>query len=415
MVKWISFLSALLLGISTSTFALDHDEQLKLIIDIYNLDPASCDINNDLIDPRLTAIGEAVFNTTVLSGDKDTSCSTCHVDELTLTDGLPVSVGVGGEGEGPERMKSNGVIVPRNSFTLFGRASEKYSVFFWDGKIHEHNDKIFSPIGEGYQSGFNSPLAVAAVLPILARDEFLGQQSFFESNKHLEGINEAFFRDKINAANSVLNQILKEKNDPDVEEFRRALKKAGVNQPDLPLIGNALASFIASKVSECSPSPWDRYLEGDKKALTEKQKEGAILFFGKGRCAGCHSGSLFTDFNFHSIGVPQGEFGTHIHRQDIGRAGVTFEIEDRYKFRTPPLIKVSETAPYGHNGAFSSLKEVISFHINPIPFFTETGWKSNRELLGYGKILSTRSEILGHIEISDEEELLLLTKYLEAL
>lgn len=415
MIKVIQLIPLILFLANTHVYALSHDDQLNQIIDIYNLSPASCEVNNDLIDSQLTDIGEAVFNTTVLSGDKDTSCSTCHIDDLTLTDGLPISVGVGGEGEGTKRMDSDGVIVPRNSFTLFGRASEEYNVFFWDGKVHKLDNKIFSPIGEGYQSGFNSALAVAAVLPVLARDEFLGRQSFFESNKHLELINEAYFKEKLIAANKILNKILEEKEDPDVERFRKLIQKAGVSKPDLPLIGNALASFIANKVSQCSPSPWDKYLEGDKAALSEKQKEGAILFFGKGRCAGCHSGSLFTDFDFHSLGVPQGEFGTHIHRQDIGRAGVTFRVEDRYKFRTPPLIKVASTPPYGHNGTFNTLDEIVRFHINPIPYFTEKGWTSDRELLTYGKLLSTRSKTLGFIEISKDEELDRIISYLESL
>ncbi|MFT2112741.1 hypothetical protein [Marinomonas sp. 2405UD68-3] len=142
---------------------------------------------------------------------------------------------------------------------------------------------------------------------------------------------------------------------------------------------------------------------------------GAITFFGKGRCAGCHNGKFFTDFKFHSIGTPQGEFGTHIQRQDIGRAGVTYELKDRYLFRTPPLIGVSHTAPYGHNGVFETLEEVILFHINPIPFFMDKGWSSKKELLTYGKLVSSRSEILGYIDVSSEFELSALEAFLQTL
>lgn len=415
MIRSLKYFLFLAFGFSHAAYALTLDDQLKLIIDVYKLSPATCNINEQLIDAKLTAIGEVVFNTPVLSGDKDTSCSTCHLDEEHLTDGLAVSVGVGGTGEGQARMHSDGVVVPRNAFTLFGRASKNYNVLFWDGKIHESNGKIFTPIGEGYSLGFNSPLAVAAVLPILARDEFLGRQEILESNEHLERINEAYFQDKIIAANEILQNVLKDRGDADVEKLRQALKAADINQPDLPLIGNALASFIAQKVSECKPTPWERYLKGEQAALTIEQKKGAVIFFGKGRCAGCHSGDLFTDFKFHSIGTPQGEFGTHIHRQDIGRAGVTFQLEDRFNFRTPPLVHVSKTPPYGHNGAFKTLEEVVRFHINPIPFFTQNGWSSERELLTYGKILASRSDALGFIEINKHEELGWLLNYLKAL
>ncbi|MGY8872403.1 MAG: His-Xaa-Ser system-associated MauG-like protein [Pseudomonadales bacterium] len=411
----LSYLLFLVLTFSQTAYSLSFDEQLKLVIDVYNLKPVTCNINKQLIDKRLTAVGEVVFNTPVLSGDKDTSCSTCHIDDLHLTDGLPISIGVGGKGEGAMRMLSDGVVVPRNSFTLFGRAADNYKVFFWDGKVHEFNGQIFSPIGEGYSLGFNSALAVAAVMPLLARDEFLGRQSITSSNEHLTSINEAYYQDKLIAANKMLRRVLNNKNDSDVQKLRQALKTAEVNEPDLPLIGNALASFIASKVSACTQSAWERYLSGQKDALSLEQKKGALVFFGKGRCAGCHSGSLFTDFKFHSIGAPQGEFGTHIHRQDIGRAGVTFLLEDRFKFRTPPLIYVSKTPPYGHNGTFKTLEEVVLFHINPIPFFYQNGWSSERELLTYGKLLTSRSDTLGFIDINRGEELSWLLSYLKSL
>ena len=415
MMRNLSYLLFLVLTFSQTAYCLTFDEQLELIVDVYNLKPATCNINKQLIDKRLTAVGEVVFNTRVLSGDKDTSCSTCHIDDLHMTDGLPVSIGVGGEGEGAMRMLSDGVVVPRNSFTLFGRAADNYKVFFWDGKVQEFNGKIFSPIGEGYSLGFNSPLAVAAVLPLLARDEFLGRQSITSSNEHLTSINEAYYQDKLIAANMMLRRVLNNKNDSDVQKLRHALKAAEVKEPDLPLIGNALASFITNKISTCTQTAWERYLSGQKDALSLEQKKGAVVFFGKGRCAGCHSGSVFTDFKFHSIGTPQGEFGTHIHRQDIGRAGVTFLLEDRFKFRTPPLIYVSKTPPYGHNGTFKTLEEVVLFHINPIPFFYQNGWSSERELLTYGKLLTSRSDTLGFIDINRGEELSWLLSYLKSL
>ena len=63
-----------LLALSTSQLnALDLDEKLKLVIGIYNLKPISCEIDQRLIDDRISPIGDIVFNTTVLSGNHDTS------------------------------------------------------------------------------------------------------------------------------------------------------------------------------------------------------------------------------------------------------------------------------------------------------------------------------------------------------
>ncbi|MBF4237599.1 cytochrome c peroxidase, partial [Vibrio anguillarum] len=121
----------------------------------------------------LTQVGKIIFERPVLSGDKDTACANCHLDNKALADGLPLAIGVGGSGEGEERLTSGGAVVPRNAFTLFARGDERFNTFFWDGKVQSVDGIIFSPIGEGTLLGFDSALSVAAVLPLLARDEFL--------------------------------------------------------------------------------------------------------------------------------------------------------------------------------------------------------------------------------------------------
>ena len=98
-------------------------------------------------------------------------------------------------------------------------------------------------------------------------------------------------------------------------------------------------------------------------------ERGRQIFFETARCATCHAGPLFTDQNFHALGLPA--FGPgrtrpwdHIAR-DVGRMGKSNLIEDAYRFRTPSLRNVALTAPYGHNGAFPTLERVIQHHINP--------------------------------------------------
>ncbi|WP_374962217.1 His-Xaa-Ser system-associated MauG-like protein [Spongiibacter tropicus] len=403
LTSFLSTVALLLLG--PSTLALDIDKKLELVIQVHQLQPARCIAAPSLIEPALNSLGEAVFTTNILSGDRDVSCSTCHLDKAALTDGLSLSVGVGGVGEGVDRLYSKGVIVPRNAFTLFGRAHPDFTTFFWDGKVLEKDGVIFSPIGEGESKGFRSALAVAAVLPILARDEFLGKLSPLDENPNISHINSSYYEEKIQAANAVLNTILNSQ-EPDAKKLKQAFMDSGAPHFDLALVGNALASFIATKLQkDCTPSAWEQYLAGNRHALTRSQKDGALLFYGKGRCAACHSGSLQTDFSFHSIGSPQGEFGTHIHGQDIGRAGVTYESADRFQFRTPPLFYVSETAPYGHNGIFPTLEDVVTFHLNPLLFMERYPWATEKTKFTYNKVLTSRSALLGYIEISSEEEL----------
>ncbi|MBN9781493.1 methylamine utilization protein MauG, partial [Vibrio parahaemolyticus] len=203
----------------------------------------------------------------------------------------------------------------RNAFTLFARGDSRFNTFFWDGKVQAIDGKIFSPVGEGSSLGFDSALAVAAVLPLLARDEFLGTSKRFNTNRHVDLVESQYYADKVPAQNTFIQERLLEKNDPDVRMLLAAMESANIPQADLtlPLVGNALASFIRQKVSEeCTPSAWEQYINGDTSALSEVQKRCAILFYGKARCASCHSGDLMSDMSFHSIGVPQGNQGPHM-------------------------------------------------------------------------------------------------------
>ncbi len=403
---------------STLINAFSLDEKVRLAIDTFNVEKASCSINKDLVDPKLIDLGEAIFNSKALSGDKDTSCSTCHLDNKALADGLNLAIGVGGEGEGTDRLNSDGIIVPRNTFTLFGRANINFQTFFWDGRIQKNGSEIISPIGEGFSKGFNSALAVAASMPIIARDEFLGVMKMFNNNENIHQVEDSYYQEKIPAIEAVLKSSLSNDRDKETLSLLKVINTAGyqISEISLPLIGNSLASFIATKVQkDCTESYWDKYLAGSPTSLTKKQKHGALLFYGKGRCAGCHNGSLFSDMGFHSIGVPQGKFGTHIGGSDIGRAQVTFNQKDRFKFRTPPLIQVNNTAPYGHNGIFKTLEEAVLFHINPLPFLTNSKNMNNEYKFSYGKLLASRSPILSYIEIEDDNEFKALIEFIKTL
>jgi cytochrome c peroxidase len=115
---------------------------------------------------------------------------------------------------------------------------------------------------------------------------------------------------------------------------------------------------------------WDRYLRGDNDAMTDQQKEGALVFFGRGGCNQCHAGPMLSNFSIHNLGIPQFGPGTGSGpsgREDFGAQLVTGQQIDRYAFRVPPLRNVAFTAPYMHNGAFSTLDEVIVHYRNKGP------------------------------------------------
>lgn len=120
-------------------------------------------------------------------------------------------------------------------------------------------------------------------------------------------------------------------------------------------IVNAIAAYERTVISQ--DSPFDKYVAGDAKAMDQAAVRGLALFKGKARCILCHNGSNFTDNRFHNLGVPQ----AGPPKEDLGRYYVTQLEGDKGAFKTPTLRSITETAPYMHNGAFSTLAEVIEF------------------------------------------------------
>lgn len=392
--------------ISIANSALDL--KLDKIIEIYRLSPCEkADIG------PLAKIGEKFFKSKELAGNRDVSCETCHIEQKAFADGLSIAVGVGGEGESLDRMSHGmGVLVQRNAFTLFERGNSQFKNFFWDGKVESAGKKIYSPFGDQVSSRFNTQLSIAAILPLTERDEFLGKYSALSDNELRNAVGDSLYQEKYKALSKAISDRVW-----DDDELSRAALDSGLKQDKFELadIGNSIAEFIASEFS-CPKSRWDDFLRGDRSALTESQKRGAVNFFGSARCSGCHTPPLFSDFKYYSIGTPQGRFGPHSRARDLGRASVTNRQEDMYLFRTPPLIAVSKTAPYGHNGVFPTLESVILHHVNPIPFFLDNPmYAQDKDLFRLGRYIDSRSKRLRYIEINSDDDLSSIISFLEAL
>ncbi|HEX7313901.1 MAG TPA: cytochrome c peroxidase [Pyrinomonadaceae bacterium] len=117
-------------------------------------------------------------------------------------------------------------------------------------------------------------------------------------------------------------------------------------------IALAIATFERTLYSD--RTPFDAAVSGIA-ALPPAETRGQNIFNGPGRCNTCHAGPLFTDNQFHNIGLrPQTE--------DPGRFAVTGNANDLGEFRTVGLRNVSLRAPYFHNGRFASLEDVVDFY-----------------------------------------------------
>ena len=121
-------------------------------------------------------------------------------------------------------------------------------------------------------------------------------------------------------------------------------------------IGEAIAAYERTIIS--TNSPFDKFVLGEKTAMSEEAKRGMTLFKGKARCILCHNGPNFTDNQFHNLGVPQ----VGPMKEDLGRYYVTRRDEDKGAFKTPTLRSIDETAPYMHDGVFKTLEEVVDFY-----------------------------------------------------
>ena len=117
-------------------------------------------------------------------------------------------------------------------------------------------------------------------------------------------------------------------------------------------VATAIADFERTIVS--ADAPFDRWLEGDKTAMSASAKRGFALFNGKADCAKCHSGWRFTDDSFHDIGA----LG-----DDPGRATLLPGLESmNHAFKTPTLRDVARRAPYMHDGSEGTLEQVIELY-----------------------------------------------------
>jgi cytochrome c peroxidase len=129
----------------------------------------------------------------------------------------------------------------------------------------------------------------------------------------------------------------------------------GDRQVTFDRIAKAIASFERTIVS--GNSPYDRYVKGDKHALSPGAKRGLEIFERSGECSECHSGYNFSDEKFASLGIgPDGK------PPDPGLAGITGKRGDEGKFKTPTLREIAHTGPYMHDGRFQTLDDVLEFY-----------------------------------------------------
>lgn len=327
-------------------------------------DPAN---RSEFPTPGATSVllGRDLFFDPILSGNRNIACATCHHPEMASGDGVSLSLGEGGLGLGPARMRSKDnppKRLPRNAPPLFNLGAAEFTAFTHDGRVIASKSERYG-IRVPKKFLLERPvslLAAQTLLPLVAVDEMAGHPG---ENIIADAVAQGRIAGYDGAWQKITERVW------DIPGYRGRFE--WVIGPDEPLhithIAAALADFVTYEF-RATDSPFDAFLSGQDEALSNDQLRGMALFYGKAGCAGCHSGTFQTDHGFHAIGLPQigpgkGHGANGI--SDIGLGGVTGKAADAYKFRTPSLRNVALTAPYGHNGAYRDLGAMIRHHADP--------------------------------------------------
>lgn len=279
--------------------AINYEVANLFSIETFNINYFTDQKGNPVTTDKV-ALGKLLFEDKTLSKDKSISCATCHKSELYFTDGLAKSSGT-----------------TRNSPTLFYAALQKG--FFYDKRTGSLEGQIVDVV--------NNP------------NEF-----------HL-------------SLNDLEKRVLE--NPEYVDTFKKVYQK----EIDNTLIRNAIASYIMSLTP--FNSKFDLNMQGKENSLTQNEINGFNVFMGKGKCATCHFAPLFnglvpTQFReseMELIGVPKSKDTINVPTDDdFGRYNIYKTEERKHFFKTPTVRNIEKTAPYMHNGVYTTLEEIVDFY-----------------------------------------------------
>ncbi|UZR96511.1 cytochrome-c peroxidase [Chondrinema litorale] len=321
--------------------------------------PTSTDLDNIPQDPKnpLTeekvALGKLLYHETGLAlnaitdgGKRTYSCASCHHAQAGFQAGIRQGIGDGGIGfgiAGEGRSQNNNVnaeqidVQPVRSPSTLNSAYQVAQL--WNGQFGAvgPNEDTEAQWTEGTPK-FANHLGFEGV----------ETQAIAGFDVHRLGVDTSLIMDTDYKA--MFDEAF-----PEVDKNKRYGKEQ---------IGLAMAAYERTLLA--NEAPWQRYLNGEQSALTQEQKLGAILFFGKANCVSCHNGPALNSMEFYALGM--GDLtGDNVFRFTVddpahkGRASFTGNSEDDYKFKVPQLYNLKDSPFYGHGGTFNTVKEVVTY------------------------------------------------------
>lgn len=345
---------------------------------------------NIATSPDLVSIGQKLFESRLLSFNRDTACASCHLDQFGSADGLPNAIGTEGEGVGNQRIVNGGDIIPRNVLPLWARGEKGFNVLFWDGKVDHSRTPVINQFGN--QSPSDDPLVVAAHLPPAEIGEMVIDQQK-TATLQTERVETAQALYEMLAERIQLDKTL----GPDLARAQ-SIEIANIKFLD---IAEALAAFIRSNF-RLKATTFHKFVFEDK-ILSDLEIQGGLLFYGRGRCASCHNGPFFSDLAFYAIPFSQVGFGKNGFGVDYGRFNVTLIAADQYLFRTPPLFNVKATSPYSHSGSLISIADAIRAHVDPLSLIDTGSMPLGERVDFYDRLRVWTASSLGGVVLDDND------------
>lgn len=252
--------------------------------------PTTVESKEPLTEARIK-LGRQLFYEKRLSKGQDISCNSCHSLGQHGVDGKPTSTGHKGQLGG------------RNSPTVMNAAG--HFVQFWDGRAVDVEAQAAGPMTNPVEMAMPDAAAVAVMLK-------------------------------------------------SIPDYAPAFKDAFPDEKDPITLANAARAIGAFERKLLTPGRWDKYLAGDKTALTADEKKGFKTFMEAG-CMACHNGAYVGGSMYQKLGLVK----PYPDQKDQGRFEITKQDADKMMFKVPSLRNVEKTAPYFHTGKVATLPEAV--------------------------------------------------------
>lgn len=278
------------------------------------------------------------------------SCSSCHIPSKGFTAGRfqgiadgAIGFGKAGEGRSKNPLYFGDEVDAQGARPLPTINTTFVSNALWAGTFGSFN------VNEGTQGVWNQDTLVA-----INHDQLMGLEA---NNARALAVHRQVINKSVTDMLGYTEMF--DKAFPEIPVQDRYNRKTGAF---------AIAAYFRTILT--NQAPFQRWLKGEKDAMTTQQKQGALVFFGKAGCVNCHNSPSLNAFphRFFALGVNnmyQSKYSVFrtgpTDRRNLGRGGFTYKEEDMHKFKVPQLYNLKDVGFYFHGASKTSLREVVEY------------------------------------------------------